>query len=319
MFLEAEHCSITKEPATLIELQYEDLQYLQFSQISHQQPFPELIHGVFTRLGGFSPPPYQGLNTSTPVRSEHRDSVDNVIRNRQRVLQALNMQDYPCVTLWQVHGAGVATFKYEDEWRTDWAYHSYYERTWTPQSIRKADALITRERGIGLALSFADCTPIIFYDPVEQVIGTAHGGWRGTARGIVVATVEAMREQFGCLPANIRACIGPTIGVCCYEVSEHVRQLFSGELEFDDMPTHPDLRAIVHESATFTTVQLPDRASLRLDLWETTRRQLLLAGLQSEHIEVAGICTCCNRERFFSYRGENGITGRFAVMIALKT
>ena len=299
----------------MIEQQYEDLRYLQFS---HYQPFPDLIHGIFTRQGGYSPPPYQGLNTSTPVRSEHRDSVDNVIRNRQRVLQALNIQEYPCVTLWQVHGADIATFDYQDEWRTDWAYHSYYERTWTPSSIRKADAVITRERGVGLALSFADCVPIVFHDPVEQVIGIAHGGWRGTARGIVAATVEAMSAQFGCLPTNIRAGIAPAIGVCCYEVSEHVQQLFSGTIRFDDMPTRPHLRSLVRESAVFTTVQLPDRTSLRLDLWETNRRQLLLAGLQPDHIEIASICTSCDNERFFSYRSEKGITGRFAVMIAQK-
>src|SRR5581483_11818643 len=112
----------------------------------------------------------------------------------------------------------------------------------------------------------------------------------------VIATVEAMHEQFGCLPTNIRACVGPAIGACCYEVSEPVRQLFFGDLEFEDRPTRPELRAFVRESATFTTVQLADRASLRLDLWETTRRQLLLAGLQSDHIEIAGICTCCHRE-----------------------
>ncbi len=299
----------------MIEQQHEALHYLQFS---HYQPFSDLIHGIFTRQGGFSPPPYQGLNTSAPVRSEHRDTVDNVIRNRQLVLQALDIQHYPCVTLWQVHGADIATFSYQDEWRTDWAYHSYYERSWTPSSIRKGDALITCERGVGLAFSFADCTPIVFYDPVERVIGIAHGGWRGTARGIVIATVEAMSAQFGCLPANIRAGIGPAIGSCCYEVSEYVQQLFSGEQHFDDTPTRLHLRSLVRESAVFTTLQLSDRTSLRLDLQETNRRQLLLAGLLPEHIEIADVCTSCNIERFFSYRGENGITGRFAVMVAQK-
>jgi polyphenol oxidase len=299
----------------LIEQQYEDLSYLQFS---HYQPFPELIHGVFTRQGGFSSPPYQGLNTSTPLKNKHRDSVDNVVRNRQRILEALAMQDYPCVTPWPVHGADIATFHYEDEWRTDWASRSFYEQTWTPQSIRKVDALITRERGVGLALSFADCVPIVFYDPVEQVIGLTHAGWRGTARGIVIATVEEMCAQFGCQPANIRASIAPSIGVCCYEVSEQVRQLFSGEQAFDDMPVRSHLRGFVRESATFTQVQLPDRTSLRLDLCTTNRQQLLMAGLQPEHIEIADICTSCHTELFFSYRRENGITGRFAVIIALK-
>ncbi len=299
----------------MIEQQYEDLSYLQFS---HYQPFSEFIHGIFTRQGGFSSPPYQGLNTSTPLKNKHRDSVENVVRNRQRILEALAMQDYPCVTPWPVHGADIATFSYGDEWRTDWAFRSFYEQSWTPQTMRKADALITRERGVGLALSFADCVPVIFYDPVEQVIAIAHAGWRGTARGIVMATVEEMGAQFGCQPANILASIAPAIGACCYEVSEQVRQLFSGEQTFDDMQVRPHLRGFVRESATFAQTQLPDRISLRLDLCTTNRQQLLMAGLQPEHIEVADICTSCHTEQFFSYRKENGITGRFAVMIALK-
>src|SRR5581483_12328238 len=102
----------------------------------------------------------------------------------------------------------------------------------------------------------------VFHDPIERIIGIAHGGWRGTARGIVIATVEAMCAQFGCLPTNIRAGIGPAIGACCYEVSEYVQQLFSGEQHFDDMPTRPHLRSLVRESAAFTTLQLPDRISL---------------------------------------------------------
>lgn len=277
-----------------------------------------MTHGIFTRQGGYSDPPYQGLNTSTSLKSEPHDSVDNVVRNRQLSLQALALQDYPAVTLWQIHSADVAVFNSQDEWRTDWAFHSYYECAWTPSTIRKADALITRERGIALALSFADCTPIILYDPTERVAGIAHGGWRGTARGIVFATVEAMQQQFGCQPANIYAGIGPAIGACCYEVSEAVQDIFMGRAEFADMPTDGRYRSRVRESTVFSTLQLPDKASLRLDLWATNRNQLLMAGLHPSHIEVAGICTRCDSERFFSHRGEHGITGRFPVIMALR-
>lgn len=299
----------------MIEQQHGSLRYLQFP---HYQQFPELTHGIFTRQGGHSQPPYQGLNTSTSLKAEYHDSVDNVVLNRQLTLQALAMQEYPCITLWQIHGADIATFDSKDEWRTDWAYHSYYERTWTPATIRKADALITKQRGIGLALSFADCTPILLYDASEHVIGIAHGGWRGTARGIAAVTVEAMCEQFGCQPGNIYAGIGPAIGVCCYEVSAYVQDLFLGKQHFDEMPTLERHRALVRESATFSTRQLPDRSSLRLDLCETNRNQLLMAGLTPDHIEVADICTHCNIDRFFSHRGEHGRTGRFPVLIALK-
>ena len=159
--------------------------------------------------------------------------------------------------------------------------------------------------------------PIVFHDPVRHVIGIAHGGWRGTARGVVLATVDAMRERFGCQPHDILAGIGPSIGTCCYEVSEQVRDLFLGRQPFETMPTQERYRDAVYASATFSTVQLADRESLRLDLWETNRKQLLFAGLTSEHIEVSGVCTSCHVDNFFSHRKEHGKTGRFPVIIAL--
>jgi polyphenol oxidase len=290
-----------------------DVHYLQFN---HYSQFSGLIHGVFTRQGGYSPEPYNSLNTSTPPFNP-ADSIDNVVRNRMLALQALDVAEYPCITLWQVHGADIAIYKAREEWRTDWSNSSYYEHPWTPQSIRKADALITKEKRAVLALSFADCVPILLYDPVEQVIGLVHGGWRGTARGIVAATLTAMKEYSGCLPRNIYAGIGPAIGPCCYEVSEMVQQLFLGQAQFETMPTDEHYRDLINESAVFSTLELPSKVSLRLDLQTTNRNQLLLAGVMPEHIETMEICTSCNTDRFFSYRAEQGKTGRFPVLLAL--
>ncbi|HZO74672.1 MAG TPA: peptidoglycan editing factor PgeF [Ktedonobacteraceae bacterium] len=297
----------------MIEQSWEELAYLQFHFLAQ---FSNVTHGIFTRQGGYSEEPYRSLNTSTSIKGGG-DSVDNVVRNRQLTLRALAMPDSPCVTLWQVHGASIAAFDPQDEWRTDWAYHSYYHQSWTPQSIRQADALITRQSKVAIALSFADCVPIVFYDPVQRVIGIAHGGWRGTARGIVATTVEAMRERFGCRPQNILAGIGPAIGACCYEITETVRDIFLGKQEFDTMPTAEKLRGVVRDSATFSVRPTPDATAIYLNLWETNRKQLLMAGLTAEHIEIAAICTGCNTERFFSHRKENSKTGRFPVIMAL--
>ena len=251
------------------------------------------------------------------------------MRNRLLVLQTLGIEAAPCATLWQVHGAEVATLDEErevwDDWRYDWPHRSYLlgeqELVWTIKPRRKADALITRQRGVTLALSFADCTPILFYDPVQGAIGLAHGGWRGTARGIVFATVEAMREQFGCRPEDIYAGIAPSIGACCYEISEQVRSLYMGEMEFDEMPTAEKYREMVRESAVFSTKQLGERGgervSLRLDIRESNYKQLLMAGLLPEHVEMAGICTGCSTDRFYSHRMEQGRTGRFPVVLSL--
>ncbi len=297
----------------LIEQHYNAVCYLQFEQY---QQFSEVAHGIFTRQGGYSAAPYASLNTSGTLKGG--DDLDNVIQNRQLTLKALNLEDIPGVTLWNVHGADVAVFERNAPWRTDWARRSYYDQAWEAEYIRKGDAIITRERGVTLALSFADCTPITFYDPVQRAIGVAHGGWRGTARGVVFATLAAMQTQFGSRPHDIYAGIGPAIGPCCYEVSTDVLELFMGEQDFSEMPTRAEYRPLIRESAVFSTVQLPEKESLRLDLAATTRKQLLLAGVRPQHIEQAAICTNCYRDRFFSHRGENGKTGRFPLVIALR-
>jgi len=308
----------------VIEQRHSDLCYLQFS---HLIQFPEIAHGVFTRLGGYSQDPYRSLNISL----SNGDNLDNVMHNRLLTLRALQLETYPCATLWLVHGADVADLGVDDtwdDWRFDWPYRSYHieqqEIIWTFKPRRKADAIITRRRGVALTLSFGDCPPILLYDPVQGVLGMAHAGWRGTARGVTAATVDAMSEQFGCLPRDIYAGIGPSIGPCCYEVSMEVQDLFQGRTEFYEMPTTEKYCNLVRESAVFATQHRSnsgaDRAytSLYLDLWQTNRNQLLMAGLSPEHIELPEICTCCNTDRFFSHRGEYGKTGRFPAILALR-
>jgi polyphenol oxidase len=245
------------------------------------------------------------------------DNIENVARNRQRALETLNIATYPGVTLWQVHGAEVITLDLREEWRTDWAYRTYYEQSWTPQSIRKGDALLSQERSTAMAFSFADCVPITLYDPIQHIIGIAHGGWRGTARGIVMATVEAMGERFGTLAYDIYAGIGPAIGACCYEISQEVQDLFTGQKTFSEQPAPEAYQSKIKEAAVFSTKELADKSSLRIDLQTTNRNQLVMAGLQPEHIEVMNICTGCNTDLFFSHRKEQGKTGRFAVIMAL--
>jgi len=298
--------------AQVIEQRQDETCYFQFNHLSQ---FPELIQGVFTRLGGYSQAPYQSLN----VAFSSGDDADNVLRNRLLALEALDVQTYPCATLWLVHGADVATLDSVPwEWRFDRPQLSYspeQRAAFLATKPRwKADAIITKKRGVALALASADCVPLMFYDPVQGALGMAHAGWRGTARGIALATVDAMSEQFGCLPSNIYVGLGPSIGSCCYEVDEHVRDLFQGRAQFDDMPTTQKYRNLVRESVVFSMQQ----QSLRLDLWYTNRNQLLMAGLLPEHIELPGICTACDTNRFFSHRGEHGKTGRFPGILALR-
>jgi YfiH family protein len=142
----------------------------------------------------------------------------------------------------------------------------------------------------------ADCVPILLYDTKKEVVAAIHAGWRGTHMHIVTKTVQKMIDTFNSNPKDIIAGIAPSIGRCCYEVGEDVAE------HFFDMPQ------------SFTRKD----EKYMLDLPLINKEQLLIAGLKEESIEMSHICTSCNVERFFSYRKEQGCSGRFMSTIGLK-
>ena len=145
----------------------------------------------------------------------------------------------------------------------------------------------------------ADCVPLLFYDPVQQVIGAAHAGWRGTVQKIAIETIKAMQEAFKCLPSDILVGIGPSIGPSNYEVDNVVYQEFINYFE--------------NGKAYFTKGKTTGK--YYLDLWKTNKMQLLSTGVKEENIELSGICTFENNSEFFSSR--RGDSGRFAAGIML--
>ena len=147
----------------------------------------------------------------------------------------------------------------------------------------------------------ADCVPVLMYDPRMRVIAAVHAGWRGTVGRIAAKTVERMREKFGCDPRDMLVGIGPSIGPCCFEVGEEVVEAALEGLG--------DLKGLVE------TGKHPGK--YQLNLWEANCRQLRQVGVEDARIEVAGICTVCHHDQFFSYRGDRGNTGRFGAGIML--
>ena len=145
-------------------------------------------------------------------------------------------------------------------------------------------------------LRFADCTPVLLADPKQRVVAAVHAGWRGSAVRAASAAVEALRDRFGSRPWDIVAGIGPAIGPCCYTVGDDVLEAFADR---------PEL---------FTA----GNGGQRLDLWAANQQALIESGLPAEHIEVAGVCTQCQSQRFFSHRANGGQpAGRFAALIRL--
>lgn len=155
------------------------------------------------------------------------------------------------------------------------------------------DALLTHFMDVALMIKQADCQAIILYDPRRKAIGNVHCGWRGNVLDIIGHTVQAMAEAFGSRPQDILACISPSLGPCCAEFKNFQQEFPPSLWRYKVMPDH-------------------------FDLWAISRDQLLSAGILPEHIEMAGICTKCHHDEFFSYRGEK-ITGRSGTVVALSS
>lgn len=252
-------------------------------------PADVAVHGLSGRLGGVSGEPYTSLNLALHVG----DEPDAVIENRRRYLTALGLDAARLVTPEQVHGETIARVTARDAGRGSLAY---------ADAIAATDALVTDEAELPLLLCFADCTPILFLDPVRRAVGIAHGGWKGTVRRIAAKTVRRMQEEFGSRAEDILAGIGPSIGPCCYEVGAEVAEKFR--------TAFPG-----HEHELFTE---PQPGHTHLSLWAANIIQLEEAGIPREHIDCAAACTSCNHAIFYSYRADGGRTGRMAAVIALK-
>ncbi len=262
---------------------YRFRQWVNGSQGEHH-----LRHAVLTRIGGVSQAPYATLNLGHTVG----DDLSAVEENHRRALGVVGVAPKKVVSPYQVHGAHVGIVG---------PVH-----LGTVQAA--TDALITATPGVPLLMRFGDCTPVLFFDPVREVVGMAHAGWRGVAAGIVPATVRTLVERLGCDPVNVQVGIGPTIGPCCYQVGEEVVEAVR-----DACPPTSAGRE-----------QEPDRIARRgpdgswyLDLVGAVRRQLYAAGIPATHIEESGLCTACRVDEFFSHRAERGRTGRFGILIGL--
>ncbi len=238
---------------------------------------------VSTRHGGVSPEPWRSLNFS----HSRGDDRGRVLENFARFCSALGRDPAHPVRTHQVHSTRVA--------RVGWAEAGARQES--------CDALITDAIGLPLFLVFADCVPLLFYDPKGHTLGACHAGWRGTIDGVATAALEAMAEAFGTSAAEVRVGIGPSIGPESYEVGEEVigkaiSTLSGGERYFRR-----------HNG---------DQSNPCFDLWKANIDQLTAAGVPEEHIELSGIDTARNTHEFFSHRAEKGLCGLFGLLTWLE-
>lgn len=250
-----------------------NLEYYTFDKLSTLK----VQHGIFTRKGGISPQPWASLNLGGTVG----DSRTNVIENRQRMFDALARPVETLFDVWQVHSKDVIC---SDSPRP------------LDQLHQRGDAILTSSPDITLFMRFADCVPILLFDPVRRIAGIAHAGWKGTAIKVAAESIRMMADTYGSEPANVIACIGPSIGPDHYQIGEDVlREMYA---------------AFGSRSNSFLTTV---NHSKHLDLWAANAWILEEAGVKS--IEIASICTACDLSRWYSHRGELGKTGRFGALI----
>lgn len=223
-------------------------------------------HGFSTRHGGVSPAPFNSLNLGGS-----QDSPENIAANRNLALGLLNLQPSDLSMLRQVHGVHVCT-----------AVHGFQE----------GDALVTNSKNHILAVSAADCYPILFHDSFNQVIGAAHAGWRGTVQSIAARVIDEM-QKLGAEAAKIQVAIGPGISLEKFEVGSEVIEIFRA----NGFPEY-----CWQEN--------------RVDLIQCNLHVLKQNNILEKNITVLNRCTFEND--FFSHRRDKGITGRMWGLITLQ-
>jgi hypothetical protein len=253
-----------------------NLKYFRF------QSFPQekLNHGIFSRHGGVSPDSFCSLN----VGESAGDSRENVLENRKRILNVFDKPLSSIFDVWQIHSDVIV---YTENPRPNGSKHT------------QADAILTNSSNVSLFMQFADCVPILVYDPKKNLIGIIHAGWQGTVKRIVQKTILFMQEKFQSDPVDIIAGIGPSIGPDHYEVGKNV--VIEIEEKLSDIKLD---------------ILLTENNKTYLDLWNANKLLLEIAGVTK--IEISEICTACNLKDWYSYRREGQKSGRFGVYFGFK-
>jgi YfiH family protein len=235
---------------------------LPFFKVSELDPLRWLRHGFLTRKGGVSPPPFDSLNISL----SKGDQTEHVSENKQRIAGAFGFHTENLILLNQMHQDRILVLR---------------ESPPVLPSLLEYDASITNIPGTFLGIKTADCLPIMIIDLKKRVIAAIHAGRQGTALRITTQVLRMMKAEFGCSTRDLLVALGPSIGLCCYEVDERV---FKPEWEPFATPT-------------------------AAGKWKVDLAQINIAHMKSEGIDEAqlfwvNLCTRCHPDLFFSHRKE---------------
>ena len=218
---------------------------------------------------GFSTVPMGSMGMTNAADPEQ------VAENRRKFAGALGVRPESLTVIGAVHGSEIA--------RVDRPV----------PLVKDVDGLVTDRTEVTLFATFADCYPLIAYDPLNRALGLAHAGWRGTEAEIAKKLVATLKREYGSVAAELRVGIGPGICGDCYEVGPEFAGRFGPEV-----------------------LKPGEGDRLLLDLVEANRRQFLAAGVLPRRIRALDFCTL-ESDRLFSHRRQADGT-RFAAIAALR-
>jgi YfiH family protein len=262
-------------------MSFRSFQGTEFFEFGTIKAIPGIRHGISTRIGGHSQGHLSGLNLSYSVE----DTIEAVTANRLILATFLEVDPKKLYFPHQTHSDQIVEVTTQT----------------TSNDLHGVDALITQTPGIAIGVMSADCVPVLIADPVKRAIAAIHAGWKGTVLGIVKKTVLKMKDELGCNPHDMIAGIGPSIGAANYEVGLDVIQAICSSFPIADKLLLPGK---TNDKAYF-------------DLWKANQHWLTTAGVPNDQIEIAGICTYENPDKFYSARYFHHKTGRFAACISI--
>jgi len=252
---------------TMVQTEKEGIALLQFRILKEQEP--QLFHGY----------------TMKPLDFQWGEKFDQSFQTLQN---AQNVKGLWIKTR-QTHSDHIRVIHQEEEN--------------LPQRLEDTDGVVTDKPNLLVLTTFADCTPILIYDPVKNVIANVHSGWRGTVQKIGAKALKLMQQEFGTNPQACIATIGPNIQACCFEVDKDVKDIFA--IAFADIPNLPEY---IHAKGEKYWI---DTAKINKDV-------LAQLGIPEENIVESHICTKCNSRELHSYRAEKELSGRSVMLTRLQ-
>jgi len=247
-------------------------------EFDHLKNNSNIIHGIFERSGRTSTEQFNSLN----MGMNSGDKRSAIADNQKLIIKKMGKK--PLIFLNQVHGTEIKILKK--------AENDFSESFQSGKETYTADGIITDMKDVFLVIQVADCQAVVLYDNKTRVIANIHSGWRSSVKNIIGKCVAKMISEFACNPDNIIAGISPSLGPCCSEFVNYK----------DEIPEN------------LWKYKIGDKDYF--DFWAMSCDQLMDKGIKNTNIENMRICTKCNMDEFYSFRGEK-TTGRFASVISM--